>query len=213
MSRPILIILLLIWPLYLNDLYLIPLQDAQETLLWWGIDAMFRLGAPLMTLWCLARANLVTVSDTGLVRPIHLPTIAAGTFLAVFFFITERELLDPWLWDLLPYGELFSGYSLPDHDFYYFPAIFYFAVTAGVFEEIIYRAIVTNQLEKMIESKTVVIIISCSIFAGIHWSEGMAKIIFSFFIALPLTLWYMRTRKIWGMAACHVLYNFLQFTL
>ena len=212
MRRPIIIILLLVWPLYLNDLYLIPLQDAQQSIAWWGIDSVFRLLIPGATLWFLFTSKTVSCSEAGLIKPFSLSAILAGALLAFALLITSRVLIEPWLWNFLPYGELFFGYILPDHGPYYFIAIIYFVITAGVFEEIIYRALVTSQLEKMTESKTLVVIFSCIIFAAIHWSEGIAKVIFSFFIALPLTLWYMRTRRVWGMISCHIIYDFLQFT-
>ena len=211
--RPQTIILLLVWPLYCNDLYIIPLQGNQQSIGWWGIDLIFRCLVPLATLWYLFKNNHVTRAEAGLAQRASFSQILAGALLAGVLFIVSRRIVEPWLWDLLPYGEFFSGYTLPDQTLYAFLILLYFVTVTGVLEEIVYRAVVTSQLEKMIPSKTAVIICSCLIFAGIHWSEGLAKVVFSFLFALPLTLWYLKTRKIWGMIVCHALYDFLQFSL
>lgn len=206
MKESIKIILLVSWPLYLNDFYLIPYQNASALI--WPLDFFAHVIIPTATIWYLIKNKKLKLIETGLTKPIELTSIFAGIILCIIQFIVLRVYIYPELSNALPRG-LFNGYPFPPYGTLRLFAILYAAFAAGIFEEIIYRGIVTSQLEKFIKSKISVFFVSCIIFAGIHWGGGPVPLIYTFLWALIPTYWYMKKRKIWGLMVCHTFYDCL----
>lgn len=85
-------------------------------------------------------------------------------------------------------------------------------MSAGILEEIIYRGIVMGQLEKSGLSSSRTVLLSCLIFGGIHWGGGPASVIATCLWAIIPSVWYVRTRDLYGPIICHILYDALLFS-
>ncbi|MGD9873566.1 MAG: CPBP family intramembrane glutamic endopeptidase [Kiritimatiellia bacterium] len=210
MKKSLAIIALLVWPLYLNDFYLAVLDNSQLGLLW-TLDLVFYFVIPSVTLLILHRKKVFSLSDFGLVEKPRWRQLWAAFGLCVVFIVLMEWNLRPWLRQTFPW-QLFAGYPFPHEQPLRGITIIYAALTAGILEEIVYRGVVTTQLEKHIHSHATVLLLSCLIFAGCHWGRGPAKLLEAFILAIPLTWWFMKKRSLWGPIACHILYNLLIFT-
>lgn len=209
MKKSITIIALLTWPLYLNDLYLIAFGNTRLGLLW-ALDVVFFLLIPTGTLIWLIKNKWISVQEIGLAAPLKPISILAGGGLCAFLVVTDHWTLYPIL-NQLP-GRLYTGYDFPASQPMRMLTIVYAAVSAGVLEEIVYRGVVTTELEKHVRSPFAIVLLSCLIFACIHWNEGPGKSLSTFFWAIIPTIWFLKRRTLWGPITCHTLYDLLIFT-
>lgn len=201
---------MLVWPLYLNDIYLIALNNSRLGLLWM-LDILFFLLIPSATLFWLYRNRKISLQGIGLANRPTAVTIMAGVLLCAGLVILIQWNLRPFLNALLPW-HLYAGYDFPHSQPLRSITILYAALTAGILEEIVYRGIVTTELQKHIHSKVMVVVLSCVIFAGIHWSEGPATLIYIGTWAIIPTIWFLKQKNLWGPITCHILYDLLIFT-
>lgn len=202
------IILLLTWPLFLNDFYLIVLARNHLGLLW-TLDVVFFFLVPTVTLVFLIRCGQVSLAEIGIGRPPTPLSIIAGIGLCVilFFFVPaiysySRGLM-PW--------RLFTGYDFPRQQPLRSITMAYAALSAGLLEEIVYRGVVISQLRRHVRSGALVVFYSCAIFSGIHWGEGPAKMVVTFVWAIVPAVWFLKSRDLWGLVTCHSLYLFFSF--
>lgn len=210
MKKSIAIIALLAWPLYLNDLYLIVLGNMRLGLLW-TLDIVFFLLIPVTTLIILVRCGKISLREIGLASPPKPISIIAGLALCAVSVVLIEWTLRPWIEGLLPW-ELFAGYDFPTHQPLRGCLIAYAALSAGFLEEIVYRGVVISQLTKHGKSAGFAVVASCIIFAGIHWGEGIGKLIWTAVWAIVPAIWFVKTRTIWGPITCHTTYLILIYT-
>ncbi len=211
MSQSIKIVLLLIWTYYLNDLYLIVIDSGHLGLLW-SLDGIFYFLIPTLTLLWLFKIKVLSVSELGLDVPPKLNSLVGGLLLCVFLYITLEIIFSPFFERLeQACGHLSTGYEFPASQPMKGLLVIYASATSGVLEEVIFRGIVITQLRKHIDSTLWVVLASCLIFAGIHWSEGPAQLLKTFIWALLPTVWFLKRKELWGLMLCHALYNFRVF--
>lgn len=208
MKQSLHIIALLIWPLYFNDLYLIPIGNDWLGLLW-ALDVVFFFLIPAATLLWLFRTKRVLPSAIGLTAPFRFLSVVAGLALCYVLLVVVHGMLLPRV-NSLP-GRLFMGYGFPPAQPLRLGLMLYAALSAGILEEIVYRGVVTTELEKHIRSPVAVVCLSCLVFAGIHWGEGPGKVLSTFVWAIIPTIWFLKRRTLWGPMVCHALYDFLVF--
>jgi len=204
MKRSVIIILLLLWPFYLNDFYLIALQNSNLPLLW-QLDLVFYFLIPTATLTVLFLTGRCSLRETGLKSPVTGLCVTGGMFWLAGSIIFFHWLLDPMLAGAIP-GHLFGGYDFPADQPWRFIVIAYASLTGGVLEEVICRGIVTTELKRHIRSAPLVVVLSCALFAGIHWSEGPARLISTGLWAVIPTIWFLRSGSLWGQMIAHVGY-------
>jgi membrane protease YdiL (CAAX protease family) len=201
-------IILVVWPFFANDLYMIFLGN-DTPVLYWTLDVIFFLTIPTVTLICLVKRNRLTLEDLGIATRPGFGEMAFGLALCVALLIVREPLL-PWLKQVLPWS-LSHGYGFPVSEPFHTGLIIYAALTAGILEEIIFRGMVTSELLKRINNPVVVAIISLVIFAAIHWSQGPFKLTWTFIWGVVPTIWFLKTRSVWGLIVCHVLYDLVVF--
>ncbi|MBN1673605.1 MAG: CPBP family intramembrane metalloprotease [Kiritimatiellae bacterium] len=210
MKRTLGIILLLVWPLYLNDLYLIALGDAHPGVLW-TLDVLFFLVIPVITIVCLAKSRVISLREVGFPGRVSVVSVLAGVGVCALLIVVDRWQLHWWLRSVFP-ARLHPGYEFPEAQPLRGIVIVYAALTAGFLEELVYRGILTTELKKHIRSTTLVVVLSGLIFGGIHWGEGIAAVLDTFAWSLILAVWYVKRRRLWGPITCHVLYDLLIFS-
>lgn len=210
MKKSIAIIVLLAWPLYLNDLYLIALGGDRLDILW-TLDVIFFLLIPVTTLIWLLRSKRITLAEIGLGASPRPVSIFAGLALCGILIVLIEKGLRPWIEGLLPW-ELFAGYDFPARQPLRGCLIVYASLSAGALEEIVYRGVVISQMRKHGKSAAFAVAASCLVFAGIHWGEGLGKLIWTATWALVPAIWFVKTRTLWGQMTCHATYLLLIYT-
>ena len=210
MKRCAFIIGLLVWPLYLNDLYLIPLDNERLGLLW-SLDLLFFFAIPTVTLLILIKRGRIKTSEIGLEGlPKALDFLVGAAICAILLPTVSHFLLS--MLEAIFGGRLFVGYDFPDQQPVRWILIVYAALSAGILEEIIYRGVVISELERASLSPVLAVTISCLIFGGIHWGEGLGKVLAMAIWSVPFAIWFVRKRSVWAPIIAHSLYNLLIYS-
>lgn len=89
--------------------------------------------------------------------------------------------------------------------------IFYLAVTAGFFEEIIYRGLAMREIAKAGLGGIWQVLISAAVFASIHWSIGWFTMTVAFIFGIIWGILYLRYRSLLPIMIAHFIFNFLAF--
>jgi len=204
-------VLLLVWTYYLNDIYLIVVNSSQLGLLW-TLDVIFYFLIPTATLVWLFKTGRISLQELGLDKRPKLFSVMCGLVLCIVLYVTLEIFFSSSFENLtLALGHLSTGYNFPETQPMRGILVVYASITSGVLEEIIFRGVITTRLQKYIHSRSWVVMLSCLIFAGIHWSEGPAQLIKTFVWALLPTIWFLKRKDLWGLILCHSLYNFRVF--
>ncbi len=210
MKRCARIIGLLVWPLYLKDLYLISLGNDRLGILW-SLDVVFFLLIPSATLFLLTKSGRLEASVIGLNVFPKLIDFLVGVGLCAILLPIFSFFLIPTLESVFR-GRLFVGYDFPDRQPLRFILIIYAALSAGILEEIVYRGVVISELQRASLPPALAVAISCLIFGGIHWGEGLGKVVAMALFGMPFAIWYVRRRSLWAPIISHTLYNLLIYS-
>ncbi len=207
--NPIKIIALVSWTYFLNDFYLIYIQNSNLPLLW-SLDVIFYTLIPTMTIIFLIKKGHITKEILGISTPFKMKYLRYGLYLCLGMLLIYSGFLRVIIYKYLSSG-LFIGYGFPKEKVLFYITVIYAAVSAGILEEFIFRGIVISQLEKYKLSKFSIVIISCIIFGCIHWGQGLEKIVGTAVIGIVPAIWYLKTRQNWGNIIFHATYNYILF--
>lgn len=206
-KHPVIVLLLLCLPFYLNDLNDLYVKDWR----WWlFIDyAAVKLFPLLVLAWLLLRGK-IGFPALGLKfpsTPSFLATLFVGAFAAVFieqngYLLTQWLFGDPrlpwmpgivnpvWRWVDLTVG----------------------LVMVGIVEEVVFRGYLRLFLSRYTRSAWVVVGISAVAFGLIHWSGGPDKVIVTSLTGAVFMALYLRTRSLPAIMVAHCLANFVAFS-
>lgn len=85
--------------------------------------------------------------------------------------------------------------------------------TVGLQEELLFRGMLLPYLRKLSGSWLIAVMISCAVFAVLHFPQGTLAIIQIEFLALAFAIVYIKTRSMIAVVFAHFLFNFLQIVL
>ena len=209
-QHSVFLFLLLSWPFYLNDFYLIPLQGSDLRLLW-SLDIIFFTLIPCTSLVWLYKKGHITKSHLALHAPFKISHIFQGLFLCALSVILVHWLLMPKLASYLP-GGFFYGYPFPMEEPYRTATIMYASLSAALMEEWIFTGVLITLLHKHIKSTLALVIISSFIFSLIHWGQGPTQLVNTFLLSVLPSYWFVRTRQLWGNMIYHFSYDYILFS-
>lgn len=203
---PLVALLLLLSPFYLNDFANLYVRDWR----WWLlIDYTCVKLLPLLVVLWLIRAKRLTAAELGLVRQPLAP------FLAVFLLITLLgTLIDQNAYKLI---EKLPGYAgiagMPEISS---PAWNWIDLTlgllaVGICEELVFRGCLPAFLSRRTHSRFSIVFLSSVAFGLIHWSSGLNVVLVASVIGVVLMLVYMRTRALPAIMLAHAAVDFIDF--
>jgi len=202
-------LLVLASPLLLNDVYL-PLVPKDATKLNLVLDVLVYIGWQSTLLYVAYQAGWFSWSSLC-INLKHAGQWLWGIilFVCVFFAYTGITIA-------LLYAKTHYGISV--ESFWYFPLpkwngacvflyVLYLSVTAGIYEEIIYRGIAIHQLRTLTSNTCILVLSSTLLFVAIHWSMGPGTWIEA---GLWGALWaylYIKTHSLLPIMIAHFLYD------
>ncbi len=205
-------ILVLSMPLLLNDFYL-PLVPEEAVLLNFIIDVIIYVFWQGTVIYLAYQAGWFDFSDLGIKPDRFICDILYGIILAAGLFAAYLLLV------------LFTGY-LKKHagisitgEWHYpmpessphlrFAYVTYLALTAGLFEEVIYRGIVIAQLRRLTANRALLVLASAFVFTAIHWSNGPLTWIEAFVLGAFWAGLFIRTGRIIPIMTAHFIFDFV----
>lgn len=204
------------WPYYFNDFYMIALSGTADLGLLWVLDVVFYFLIPSLTLYVLYRRGRLAHVRESLKQPPKLWfVVCMALAIAIVTHIVFTLHITPWLnWNGC--CRMCSPYAFPRGGWGLMTAV-YAAVSAGILEEVIFRAhlmtlldrVFTPRMKAGLERKIAVALVSCALFALIHWCEGSGKLAATFLLGLLPTVIYMRSGNLWFPVLWHTMHDAL----
>lgn len=199
-----------------NGLYLERLTETPP--LYWAADLTQWVVVPVICLAALARFAGVTPRDYGLRAPdADLPalemaaiTALAGVVLTAVYFASSSLA-----WLVIPGTEPTFSYSalVPD-GLMKGVVVAYFALTAGVVEEIAFRGLplAALQVAGREQIPTTAYVLGTSVlFALIHWENGPPELAATFVYGAVAALLYLKLANLWPLVLGHVAVDVISF--
>lgn len=202
-------LLVLASPLLLNDLYL-PLVPKDAIKLNLVLDVLVYIGWQSSLLYIAYQAGWFSWGSLGI----------------------NLKQASQWLWGIVLFACVFAAYTgitaafvyakknygISVDSFWYFPLpqwkgiyvflyALYLSITAGIYEEIIYRGIAIHQLKALTSNTLILVMASTLLFVAIHWSMGPGTWIEA---GLWGALWgylYIKTNSLLPIMIAHFLYD------
>jgi membrane protease YdiL (CAAX protease family) len=205
-------ILFLSAPLLLNDFYMLII--AEDAFYWhFALDLLFYIGLQSLVVYLAWRWKWFTWRSAGLTTEKIWKQTLQGVllFLAVFLLATLLEILRQFItthfsWDIPAGGHVTHP---PWNAILSILYILYLSVSAGLYEELIYRGLVISQLRLVTSHDSFSIVLSSLIFALIHWSLGITIVTLAFIVGLFWGSIYIKNGRLLPLMIAHFLFDFV----
>lgn len=201
------LLLLYHFPLFINGIYNLYLQN--YLVLFFLVDISTRLFIPLIILRNFHK-NFKLIDnhfsfDKKLITKIfviffNFIIIPLLFFLIYIISIRIFEHIFP-----INYFQRFSYSKNLDN----YIVVLYFSLSAGIFEELFYRAYLINFLENILKNKLIIILISAFLFSSIHWENGIVNLLSTFCLGCFSALYYIKSRKVVPLIIGHFITDFI----
>ena len=89
--------------------------------------------------------------------------------------------------------------------------VFFYAITAGVYEEIIFRGIYTKLFEGYFKQKWLFFSFGALLFASAHWCNGPVNLIHTFAWGMIALVIYFYRRKLLSLMLMHAAYDVVTY--
>lgn len=207
-------IVVLTSPLWSNDFYL-RLMPPGNTELRITLDFLFYIIWQTGLLFVAWRAGWFRWVDLGFETRRLWLRLLWGLGLAVLLvagFVLLR-LLAPYLRARTGFDILAGGHSAPPNltPPLFLAWVFYLAITASLYEHVIFRGFVILQLEKAGWPTGLAVLFSAIVYTGVHWSLGPAILVLAFLAGLLWAVLYVRLRSLVPLILSHFLFDFASF--
>ncbi len=203
-------IIVLLLPLLLNDTAVVGLSGVAWH--WqWLVDLVVYPGVLSLLLWWYTRRGWIDLRAYRLGRSNWLTDLFQATWPAFLLLavcrLGVRRVLGVFV---LPETWHFS-FTIPGNEPWHLLVVVYAAVTAGFFEEIIFRGFVTARLGKLLGSPAWASLLSALLFAAVHWSQGLTGMLSALVFGLIIQAYYNSFRDMRRTIMVHVLYDLWAF--
>lgn len=203
---PIVALLLLAGPFYLNDFASILVSDWR---VWLAIDYVCVKLLPLAIVLWLIRGGQMAWADLGLTAQGKLRLFVA--FAAVTLVGTLIDQNGYLLVERLPgYPALGGMPEITSRAWNGFD-LTVGLLLVGVCEELVFRGFMSHFLRRYTDSPMAIVAISSAAFGLIHWSLGLHAVLVTAFIGAVFMLAYLFTRSLPAIMLAHFSVNFIDF--
>jgi membrane protease YdiL (CAAX protease family) len=201
-----------------DGLYKAPLHDWSVAAFWFADIAKFVL-VPGAILWGLARFAGIRPRDYGLRwpgTPEERERLLGGTLFACFVLVPLFFAVQQLLWLVGYYAMPAFGYeaTLPDERFLRWLVIGYYALTAGVVEEIVFRGLPWTWVEHFGDTpatRSAWVVVTSAVFALVHWENGGPALLATGAYGVGAALLYLKLRNLWPLVVAHVVTDVISF--
>ena len=205
-----------ICPLYFNGY--INSHIASRPAAYWAFEFSYWILLPLLVLVALVRFGGLRISDIGIHgrirghRSIGALVLVSLVLCPLYYLVHSSALR--YFGTLLPSNGLFQYHAMvPDSGIARIVVAVYFALTAGIVEEIYFRGLAFRACE-MLVSRPVLLYLAISpvLFALIHWESGAANTAASYIFGVLTAGSYVVLRNLWPLIVAHAYTDYVWFT-
>ena len=142
-----------------------------------------------LLIWCVVAAVLIDAAYYGVAGPLW----KHGGFTRPAFTYNET----------IPTGVVAHGL-----------VVMYYAATAGVVEEVVYRGLMWLGISMIVTprfAKPAYVLVSSLLFASIHWANGVPELAATFAVGVVAALLYLRIGNLWPLVIGHTVTDLIDF--
>lgn len=174
---------------------------------------------PAGVLIWLARRFSITPSGYGLRglarNESWLHFVGLTVFLAVLLNLAY-DVAQHFAWVIIRPANISALYKsvIPD-GLFHFPVVLYFGVTAGIVEEIFFRALPLLHVKGRFRNKVALTgyaVTTLVLFGAAHWENGAHDVVATFIYGLLASALYLKLRDLWPLVGVHALIDIWKFS-
>jgi membrane protease YdiL (CAAX protease family) len=189
---------------------------APQPLWYWSFELLIWVAVPLWVLLTALRMPGCRLADLGfhaaLPRCRGLPAVAAASLLfaplCYFFYDAVYRAFGAWFQE----GGYFEYESMiPEAGLPHYAAIAYFALSAGLVEEFLFRGLLFRAALEFHRPAIFFLLVSPLLFSLVHWESGIGNLFATWVYGLFAAGVYLGLRNLWPLVAGHVLTDLLWF--
>ncbi|MEX2217017.1 MAG: CPBP family intramembrane glutamic endopeptidase [Phycisphaeraceae bacterium] len=212
-----------ITPFYLNGLYNETL--AKEHRAWfWVVEVFTWIVMPAMLLIVGRLRGLFTFTELGLSRKVcrrDLPWAFLALLVIIPFLAIRLDMVVyQWAHSSLPSGWPHPTFHYsdvvplpgPDTGLWRLLVLLHLCMTAGVVEEILYRAMFDRLFPRGWAGGIAFVIISTLVFAGAHWEGGLPNVTEAAILGVFYATIYRLTGNLWPLMLGHTIIDWYWFS-
>ena len=114
---------------------------------------------------------------------------------------------------VVPSQPLFLYASVqPPSPFFKLLTALYYAMTAGIVEELYYRGIFFRIVQKLSHPRIFYLTLSPALFAIAHWEQGIQNILSTWIYGFVFCMFFLRFRNLWPLILGHIITDFIWFS-
>jgi membrane protease YdiL (CAAX protease family) len=202
-------------PYYLNGLYNAPLAEHGRE--WfWAAELVTWIVLPIIVLGTAIRLGLLPIESLGLhtrLRGRSRPGIVLVLVVIVPFVFLRLDLwVAQWARMTLPPGWPTPPFNYrdalpppgPDTGWWRLLALLHFCVSAGLVEELYYRAAFDRLFPRGWLPAIAYVITSSIVFTGAHWEGGLPNLAEALTIGLAAATLFRATQNLWPLVIAHI---------
>jgi membrane protease YdiL (CAAX protease family) len=184
--------------------------------LYWGFEMLTWIVIPASIAWAATRVPGIGFADFGFhgairgQRNIGLLLLVCMLFAPLVYGV-YRTCYD-FFSAILPAQGFFQYESVvPQSGMLYFVVVVYFALSAGLVEEFLFRGMLHKALAGMRQALPLFLLLSPLLFSLVHWEDGIANLVSTYIVGLFMALAYLGLRNLWPLVAGHVFTDLVWF--
>jgi len=184
--------------------------------LYWTLEALFWIAIPAALFFVLVRRGGLRAADLGLHGRIFgrdsvaLVIVACLIFCPLDYAVYSRAY--EYFRTVLPAEGLFHYQSMiPQSGAGRLLAALYFALTAGIVEELYFRGLLYRIAAFERWPATLYLALSPLLFAAIHWENGAASVAGAYVFGLLAASAFLVMRNLWPLIAGHIYTDYVWF--
>ena len=113
---------------------------------------------------------------------------------------------------ILPDQGFFSYHAIiPEAGILYYLVVIYFALSAGLVEEFLFRGLLFHALSGFRHSLVLFLLISPLLFGLVHWEDGLANLVTTWCVGVFMALAYIGLRNLWPLVIGHIFTDLVWF--
>ena len=136
-------------------------------------------------------------------RRIGLLLLACALFSPLVYVVYEHSYA---LLSQLLSAEGFFSYDsiVPESGVLYLLVVIYFALSAGLVEEFLYRGLFYRSLAGLRHANALFLLLSPLLFSLAHWEDGVANLVATYLVGVFMAVAYLGFRNLWPLVVGHV---------
>ncbi len=189
---------------------------AHNALLYWGFEMLIWIIIPSTILYLVIRTPGVQLCDLGYhgsfrgQADIGLVLLACAVFAPLCYGVYYYSY--GFFSSLFP-GQGFFQYDsiVPESGFFYYLVVIYFALSAGLVEEFLFRGLLYRAFSGFKHSFALFLVISPILFSLVHWEDGLANLASTFIVGVFMAIAYLGFRNLWPLVIAHIVTDLVWF--